>query len=284
MTTVYETIDVSTNPAQENRRSATDIESEEDKTKPFSYFAVYCLLNIPENAEEYYLDAYLTVSNGTKTKTSDVGSLNVVNQSKHLKYSLGDEEKYICEINDSVGTCTFIESDELEGTNRFNKKDCTLGSDNNFVIHCYIFNNTILSYTATTYGYDDIRESDSFERGENGEIASIHDGGTYVITLTNSYKIQIKKLYFFEGNSSWWDNGEDTIAELIKYGDEGTLITGGYLHFDSYDGEDLIYVGYVEDDSIYNQIRFRIGDQSTEFVYTPYTGLPYYIQADEDWG
>lgn len=290
VTTVYETVDTSRNPGVENRESATNVEAEEDGTKPFSYFAIYCLLNIPYvEAENYYLDAYITVSNGTKTKISDVGSLNVVYQTKHLKYSLGDENRYIYELYDSSsGTYSFVESNVLEGTNYFNVSGKYLNDGDSFVFHYIDFDNDALTYSFVDYGYEALRESSNFYDDGSGFITVAYHG-TYSITLTDSEIIQIKKLYYFEGPSWWWNNYTETVAELRNNDDDETCIEGGRLYYVESEGEHRIYSGYVEDSSYYNQIQFyRNTTESgyegnfnhTGFVEVPTDGSYYYKHVE----
>lgn len=83
-----QTVYTSLNEGGGNKSLATDeIELDDDLgSKPFSYYAVYCLLNVPNSS--YYVNAYCEITNPGGTKNSDVGVVNVANRAKHFRYSL----------------------------------------------------------------------------------------------------------------------------------------------------------------------------------------------------
>lgn len=193
VTTLYDALATDTEPAY-----ATDVEADEDGSKPFNAFAAYCLLNIPADYGNFYVDAYMTVSVGDNTKVSSVGSLNVADSSKTMKYNLGSGNRNIAEINGVLR-----ETDTLKDNNHYNAYSLNLTK--NQMIKWYWLDTEHLVY-ALCRDFELGEDTLDFEINANGYLVA-KNAGTYNIYLNSSNKFYIEKELYLQV-PSWWSNGD----------------------------------------------------------------------------
>ena len=189
------------------RVNATSIEEEDDElgTKPFRYFAVYCLLNIPNSVSDYYVDAFVTVTLGQSSKSSAVGSTNVADSTKHMKYNLGENSRYVASINGVAR--------ESDNTNDNHLALFSLPMTANDKLEAYYIDKDALTYTR--YGYADlVRANPLFKRGGNGELVAKYDD-TFNVYLNNSNQFSFERKIYFQG-PSWWETNASTVMEVKK--------------------------------------------------------------------
>ncbi len=218
VTTLYDALATDADPAY-----ATDVEADEDGSKPFNAFAAYCLLNIPSEYSDYYVDAYMTVSVGNKTKVSSVGSLNVADSSKKMKYELGDRNRNIAEIN---GVLT--ETDTLKDDNHYNIYSLSLAANQS--IRWWYIDKDNLTYALCT-DFSIGRTNPDFEMGSNGELIAKHKG-TYNIFLNNSNKFYFEKKIYFQAPDFWENDNTSAWVQLNYNGgnDYEAMIANEYPH------------------------------------------------------
>lgn len=253
VTTVYEALNNEGNPLY-----ASTVKAEDDST-PYDCYAIYCLLNIPASYSDYYVDAFLTVNKGEEEILSDVGSLNVSDPSKHIKYTYGDN-RYVAKVNDVIR-----ESDDLQNNNHLNIFSLDLFS--NDTINAYYLDNENLNYVRYDY-LDMIRENPDFDSRFYNEITLIH-AGTYNLFLNDINKISFEKKIYFQG-PDWWTNNS------AQGGIEGK-------HDEEYRSFNMTYIEYSEgvhkystfiDVSYYNQVQFYRQEAGGRYNHTGFEYFP----------
>ena len=103
---------------------ATDILDDEGNT-PYNYFVVYSLLNVPvETYGTYFLDAYLTLSDGENEVVSKVGAIEF-NEENSFSYDLGSVNDLNFKLNETK------KSYSIASTKKENYS-ITFGSEGNY--------------------------------------------------------------------------------------------------------------------------------------------------------
>ena len=196
VTTVYSVVNGGDMPA-----SASNVEAE-DGTYPYDCYAVYCMLNIPSSYSDYYIDAFITVHNGSDSVNSKVGSLNVADGDKHNTYSLGNNNRCLAFINGQA-----VESGNLGDNNNVAIYSANLKA--NDVIQVYYVNQDTLTYSL--YGNQSFGRAVSHFSLENGNKITVNVPGTYDFFLNKSDQVYFNKQIYLEGKSGWGNN--DAYAE-----------------------------------------------------------------------
>ena len=233
--------------------SATDVEAE-DGTKPYDCYAVYCLLNIPNDYSNYYVDAYISVTDGENTVTSSVGSLNVSDSSKNNTYELGNAERYLTFINGKS-----VESNELNGNKAvLSAKELHAGDK------LQVFN---VNPSTLTYGVSApqsvVGNSPDFALFSTNDGLNVINNGTYNVTLNNNNQFSFEKEIFLQGKLGWGEN--DARVEL-KSGSGTTQLTMNYVET----VDNLPQYTKFIDNAQYNQVQFsKNGSEATGFVDLP---------------
>ena len=227
---VYSALNNGGNPAYATSEKAAD------ESHPYDCYAVYCLLNIPTTGlTGYYVDAYLEVKNGSDDPiTSTVGSLNIYDTSKTLKYELGNSNRDAAAINNVV-----VESGNLDG-NKVALYDVELKANDK--IKFYWINKDALTYTLNTSPWIGGTLQDDFSLS-NSELTVLHKG-TYKIYLTggnNQNGLYFQKVIYAQF-PSWWidpnvkgmisdDGGSSSDREMtfIKTLDSGEHVLSAYV-------------------------------------------------------
>ena len=184
---------------------ATTIEAYEDgNSGHFAYFAVYCLFGIPAANTDYYVDAYVTISDGSTSKQSPVGSVNVADSSKKLRYELGTSNRDVAAINGVV-----VESGDLGG-NKVALYDIDLKQNDK--IKFYWINKDSLTYIQNTSPSIAGSYQDDFSLA-NSELTVLHNG-KYKLFLSGGSGEDENKLWFqkeiYLSAPDWWGNNSAT--------------------------------------------------------------------------
>ena len=201
---------------------AKDVIAKEDdvNVKPFNYYAVYCLLNIPNSVSSYYIDAFVTVTLGEVSKNSFVGSVNIADKTKHIKYSLEGGNRYVADVNGVIR-----ESDQHEENNLMLSSLELAANDK---LQAYYLDTNTLTYTR--YGYADlVRNNPDFEEGSNGEINAKY-ASTYNVFFNTSNKFSFEKKVYFQG-PSWWANNDAAPMIDLKHPSTGEGDSDQYSTF-----------------------------------------------------
>ena len=252
VSTVYDALNNEGNPLY-----ATSVTTE-DGIKPYDCYAIYCLLNIPSSYSDYYVDAFLTVKEGEEEITSDVGSLNVSDSSKHIKYALNGD-RYGLDINGDVR-----ESDNLQDGNHLNNFSIDLSS--NDYINALYLDNENLNYARYDY-LDIVRENPDFQSGSNNEIIVKH-AGTYNIFLNNINKISFEKKIYFQG-PEWWTNNSAQGGIEGKHNEEYKSFNMDYIKY----SEGVHKYSAFMDISYYNEVQFY-RQETNRYNHTGFMNFP----------
>ena len=190
VTTVYSIVNGGDMPA-----IATDVQAD-DGTYPYDCYAVYCMINIPASYSDYYIDAFISVNNGSDSVNSKVGSINVANGDKFNTYSLGNNNRCLAFVNGKA-----VESGDL-GDNNVAVYSASLKA--NDVIQVYYVNQDTLSYSL--YGNQSFGREVSHFSLENGDKITVNVPGVYDIFLNKQDKLYFNKQIYLEGKSGWANN------------------------------------------------------------------------------
>ena len=244
---------------------ATNVVEKDDElgTKPFNYYAVYCLLNIPNSVSNYYIDAFVTVTLGESSKNSYVGSVNVADKTKHIKYSLEGGDRYVADINGVVR-----ESDPHDGNNlMLNSIDLSV----NDKLQAYYLDTNALTYTR--YGYADlVRNNPDFEAGSSGEIKAKYSS-TYNVFLNTSNQFSFEKKIYFQGPSWWANNSAAPIIDL-KHASTGEGDSDQYKTFTMlYNNVPNQHYAFA-DISYYTIVQFYRAESGGNFNHTGWMFFP----------
>lgn len=208
VSTLYPALNNNGNPAFASSEKAI-----EEDAYPFTYYAVYCLLNIPaENHTNYFVDAALTVSKeGGSPKTSDIGSLNVVDPNQHIKFAVGQEDKYVATINGKLR-----DSDSLDGNN-LTLYSVELAKDDVVAVYKAVVDSVGFVYSLsidedTAMG----RESPDFTFGGDKKL-TVDYKGTFNIFYNTDCDFYFERKVYFQGPTGW---GTDKGA-MIQLKDNG---------------------------------------------------------------
>ena len=254
VTGVYSTINNDGEPSH-----AVDIEAE-DGTKPYDCYAVYCLLNIPSSFSSYYVDAYISVTDGDSTVSSSVGSLNVANADDYMKYELGESSRYVAEVNGVMR-----ESDSLDG-NHMTYYSANLKA-NDKLTALYIDNDNL---TYTRYGYSSlVRSNPDFIEGTNNQISVKYDG-TYNIFFNSDNQFSFQKKVYFQGPSWWTNNYASGGIEGRHNGSEYNSYNMDYIEY----SEDVHKYSAFMDISYYTEVQFYRQEGSSRHNHTGFTSFP----------
>ena len=255
---------------------AIDVEAD-DGTKPYDCYAVYCLLNIPSSFSSYYVDAYLSITDGDETIISSVGSLNVANEDDYMKYELSENSRYVAEVNGEMR-----ESDSLDG-NHLTYYSANLKANDKLNV-LYIDNDNL---TYTRYGYSAmVRDNPDFEEGSNGEISVKYDG-TYNVFFNSSNQFSFQKKVYFQG-PSWWKNNSAAGGIEGKHNDENSSYNMDYIEY----SEGVHKYSAFMDVSYYTQVQFYRLEGSTKYNHTGFVNFPtdgkncytrYYNESGGEW-
>ena len=194
--------------------SAADI-GEKDTgadAKPFNYFAVYCLLNIPSNLNDHYVSAFLTVSYGSEeTKNySDVGVLNVADSSKRYTYSLSGDRDAI-----------FVNGTEYRDNGSGNKidvLDATLTAGHK--IEVFWVDETGLTLNKNS-SVNLGKAFHDFEVDTDTDVVTVKYSGKYNIFFTYGNEFYFTKKIYFNGSTNWNEWGgsyHDTYMQMQYVG------------------------------------------------------------------
>ena len=264
--TVYTALNNNGNPSYASEQEA------EDGTTPYDCYAVYCLLNVPASAADYYLTAYLTVNNSVSYTVSDVGSINVADSSKRMKFSLTAGDRYIAKVNDVVK-----ESDPHDGNHLVLN---SLVLDQYDTLQAYYIDTGNLTYTR--YGYSDLgRSNPDFVEGANGEIVAKYPS-TQNVFLNNDNDFYFQKKIYLQA-PSWWtgnrqlemndtDNGNNSDPNKYKKQDMTYLqtLSSGEMQFYAF-----------VDSSFYESVQFfRDNANYTGYKVIPTDGKNLYVRAN----
>lgn len=278
-------------PALNNNGSpafASDEQADEEAATPFSYYAVYCLINIPEeNHSDYYVDAFITVTKDAISKSSDVGSLNVVDSSKHIKYSLEGGNRFVAEINGEIRESDYTTTDNLYVE--------SIAMNANDTFRAYSLNIDNLTYKL--FDYDDIGEAHRhIVAGSNNEL-KVTSNGTYRFFLNKDAqpKFYIDREVHFIGLYWWWNDWTVTTIELSKNSEGLDCVTAELAYVRSYENgegdedDTRFYTGFVTDKSVYTHAQFyRKTSSSGNQNHTGFKALPddnknLYTQSTGEW-
>ena len=252
---VYSTVNDASLPA-----TADQVEASEDGSHPFHYYAVYCLLNIPSSFSDYYVDAYLTISNdGANEKSSVVGSVNIADSSKCMSYSIAKGNRYVSEVNGVLRESDAPGNDHLTYFSaEFNAND---------KVRAYYIDKDNLSYTR--YDYSNMERSNpDFEAGANNEI-SVKYPGTYNLFLNSSNQFSFQKKVYFQGPSWWTNNSADGMIEG-KHDNEYNSYAMSYIE---YSQEVHKYSAFI-DISYYNEVQFFRRETGGNYNHTGFMNFP----------
>ena len=238
--------------------NAVDVKAE-DGSKPYDCYAVYCLLNIPSSYSSYYVDAYLSVTDGNQTVISSVGSLNVANADDYLQYSLSGEN-YVIEVNGERKA-----SAALKDGNHYNAYSLVLNENDQIATYHINANSTSL-----TYSYDlcnDVSLGRSFpDFSMSGSTLNVNYGGTYNVFLNGSNQYYFEKKIYFQGPDFWENDSAKAMIQLKPNSGND------YPEFemDSTD-EPHQYSAFV-DNSLYQDAQFFRQCGNNKYNWTGYKG------------
>ena len=191
----------------------------------YSHFVVYTLRNITiSGREKYYVSAYLTLSEGTTSKTKAI--VTSVDETIQRSYDPALGTSFITGEFDGtpdVKYPTFIR-DDSEDANKAEFTGISLKKDDTFVINEFYETKLYIKNTAKFTG--DNNHSGYYFADESGEMKANYDG-SYNLFLTKSDQVYTTgsnvvtdgKLYV-DVNVSWWD---DASAWTSVYAYKGTL-------------------------------------------------------------
>ena len=254
VTAVYEALNNDNNPLYASTVKA------EDGTYPYDCYAIYCLLNIPSSFSDYYVDAYITVNEGENQVVSDVGSLNIADSNKQIKYSLTGNNRYVAKVNDLSR-----ESGTLQGNNNLNLFSVDLETGDS--ISAYYIDEDNLNYIH--YGYSNmVRDNPDFEEGFNDDV-SIKHAGTYNIYLNDQNQFSFEKKVYFQ-SPYWWANNSAQGMIEGKHEDEYNHFAMDYLEF----SEDNHKYSAFMDISCYNEVQFYRQEFGGNYNYTGFVDFP----------
>ena len=192
------------------RAYATD-EVANDATKPFEFYAVYCLLNIPASFanNDYYVSAFINVSDGSKNQDSDIGCVNI-KTGERMKFYFGDEnEKDVAVINGKIR-----KSDAREG----NKVAITpIHLNANDEVEIYHFDEDNLRFnkkTGLNYGSGgtgDMKDFQSFSLNKTTDVLTAQYTGDYKIYCSSTYEFFFQKAIYLRAPTGW---GTDKQAKV----------------------------------------------------------------------
>ena len=259
--------------------SAIDVKEIDDdaESKPFNYFAVYCLLNIPSNLTDHYVSAFLTVSYGTEESKnySNVGVLNVADSSKHYKYSLsGDRDALFVNGTEYKANGTGNKIDVLDATLTAGHKMEVFWIDETAL--------TLNKNSSVTLG----REFHDFEVDTNTDVVTVKYSGKYNIYFTSGNAFYFTKKIYLNGSTNWnvWDNAtHDTYMQMQRVGSN----TGSEIEIKMEStGRDNEYYAFV-DTTDYQNAQFHLSNNQkwTNFWGTDplKTGKNYFSYPANEW-
>ena len=247
------------------RTWATEIAEKDDDlgTKPFNYFAVYCLLNIPNSVSDYYIDAYVTVMLGDTSKNSCVGSANVADKTKHMKYSLDGGSRYVAEVNGALR-----ESDSHEDNNLVLN---SVELSTNDKLQAYYIDTNALTYKRYNYS-NMVRNNSDFKAGPSNEI-SLKYSGIYNVFLNTSNLFSFEKKVYFQGPSWWANNSAAPIIDL-KHTSTGNGDSDQYKTFTMiYNNASNQHCAFV-DISYYETVQFYRAESGGNYNHTGWMMFP----------
>ena len=247
------------------RTWATEIAEKDDElgTKPFNYFAVYCLLNIPNSVSDYFIDAFVTVTLGNTSKNSYVGSTNVADKTKHMKYSLEGGSRYVAEVNGVLR-----ESEAHEGNNLVLN---SVELSTNDKLQAYYIDANALTYKRYDYS-NMVRNNPDFKAGPSNEISLKHSGIYNVFLNTNNLFSFEKKIYF--QGPSWWANNSAAPIIDLKHTSTGNGDSDQYKTFTMlYNNVSNQHYALV-DISFYDSVQFFRRESGGDYNYTGFMLFP----------
>ena len=263
VTGVYTSLNNGGTPA-----SAVDVEAE-DGTKPYDCYAVYCLLNIPASFSSYYVDAFISVADGSKTVTSSVGSINVADASKNNTYDFGNNDRCLAFVNGKA-----IESGNLNG-NKVALYSAELSAGDKLQV--YYINQNDLTYSLC--GNQSLGRSDpDFSMFNTNDGLDVINSGTYNIYLNNSDQYYFEKEIYLQGKLGWGEN--DAVLEL-KNGNNYNHYGMNYLET----VDNLPQYAQFIDNTQYSEIQFykNGGSDYTGFTSIPTDGKNYFDSYFKTW-
>lgn len=192
---------------------ATGVKAKEDsEVSPFSYFAVYCLLNIPDSYEDYYVHAFITVSDGTNSKKSSVGAMKI-KTGEHTEYAYVDE---------SAGRdVAFVNGQVVESVAHNDDKVSLLSyhlsaGDKIEIVYIDLANLKFVKNSSLAMG--DGRVFPDFSLDQETDVLSTTYSGTYNVFLNGSNKFYFEKKIYFQAPGGW---GSDYSSKMqLKNNDE----------------------------------------------------------------
>lgn len=200
--------------------AATGVKAkEDDEVSPFSYFAVYCLLNIPDAYEDYYVHAYVTVSDGTNSKKSSVGALKI-KTGEHTEYSF---------INDQDGRDAALVNGQVVESVAHNEDKVSMLSyhlsagDKVEIIYIDQVNLKFVKNSSLAIG--DGRAFPDFSLDQETDVLTTTYSGTYNVFLNGSNKFYFEKKIYFQGYDKWeeWSSTNyDTYIQVKPNGGTGS--------------------------------------------------------------
>ena len=263
VTTVYSVVN-----GGDMAASASDVEAE-DGTKPYDCYAVYCMLNIPSSYSDYYIDAFITVHNGSDSVNSKVGSLNVADGDKHNTYSLGNNNRCLAFVNGKA-----IESGNLNG-NKVALYSAKLNAGDKLQVN-YV-NQDDLTYSLC--GNQSIgRSSPDFSLLSTNDGLNVLNSGVYNIYLNSGDQYYFEKMVYLQGKLDWGEN--DAVLEL-KEGDNYHHYGMNYLGM----SDNLPQYGQIIDNTQYSEIQFykNGGSDYSGFTSIPTDGKNYFDSYSKVW-
>ena len=263
VTTVYSVVN-----GGDMAASASDVEAE-DGTKPYDCYAVYCMLNIPSSYSDYYIDAFITVHNGSDSVNSKVGSLNVADGDKHNTYSLGNNNRCLAFVNGKA-----VESGNLNG-NKVALYSAKLNAGDKLQVN-YV-NQDDLTYSLC--GNQSIgRSSPDFSLLSTNDGLNVINSGVYNIYLNSGDQYYFEKMVYLQGKLDWGEN--DAVLEL-KQGSTYNHYGMNYLG----KADNLPQYGQIIDNTQYSEIQFykNGGSDYTGFTSIPTDGKNYFDSYSKVW-
>ena len=263
VTTVYSIVNGGDMPAL-----ATDVQAE-DGTKPYDCYAVYCMLNIPNSYSDYYIDAFISVNNGSDSVNSKVGSINVADGNKHNTYSFGDNNRCLAFVNGSA-----VESGDLKG-NKVALYSVKLNAGDRLQVN-YVNQNDL---TYSLCGNQSIGiASPDFSLLNTNDGFNVINSGVYNIYLNSSDEYYFEKMIYLQGRVGWGEN--DAMLEL-KEGSDFKRYDMNYLTT----VDNVPQYGQIIDNTQYSEIQFykNGGTDYTGFTSIPTDGKNYFDSYSKVW-